>query len=166
MIRYCIPIIILLVLAVVPGKSQPVVVWDTLLGEKGVDEAVGMVQSYNGQIGILASTMTESWAEDFWFLLMDPSGEIMLSRSFGSAVADRPKKILKSSDGGYLLVGDMSRKSSGYDGKIYQNPIVIKLNEFGEKEYLSVVFIDRDFVVRDVLESKTGSLLLLLESDG
>jgi hypothetical protein len=146
--------------------AQPLVVWDTLLGEKGVDEAVDIVQNYDGRIGILAKTSTTSWSDDFWFLLMETDGRIVRSRAFGSVFKDEPRKIIAGGDGSYWLIGEIERSTGLGDGKTYVNPMIIRVSESGEKELLSVVFINADFTVRDALESTTGSLYLLLESAG
>ena len=91
-------------------------VWDRTYGGPGVDACEAVLQTPDS--GFVLGGWTESFGaggKDFWLVRTDSDGDSLWSRTFGGSWAEECHDIVLTSDGGYLLVGEVLDPVSSYD---------------------------------------------------
>jgi predicted secreted protein len=81
--------------------------WNKTYGGTGIDYAYTMVQTSDG--GYALAGYTDSFgtfgSNDTWLVKTDASGNMQWNKTYGGTGADATLNIVKSSDGGYALIG-------------------------------------------------------------
>ena len=91
---------------VVKLDSSGNVEWTKTIGGSGDDVAGSIIQSSDG--GYIVAGFTENFGAgdgDIFVVKLDSSGNIVWAKTIGGSKGDGALKIVKSSDGGYVLAG-------------------------------------------------------------
>jgi hypothetical protein len=80
--------------------------WSRTFGGAGWDICYGMQQTSDGGFVLAGWTNSIGGQRDFWLVKADEDGDSLWSRVFGGAQSDECHAIVRSLDGGYLLVGE------------------------------------------------------------
>jgi hypothetical protein len=87
-------------------------VWQKCLGGTGGETARSIAMTSDGNYMIGASSSSNDGdvasakgAEDFWFVKMNPSGNIIWQKTYGGSRNEELFDIKQTSDGGYVAVG-------------------------------------------------------------
>lgn len=93
--------------------------WSRTYGGAGDEWCGGLVQTVDGGYALFGETQSIGAGEyDVWLVRTDAAGEVLWSRSYGSALDDRGSRgILQTADGGFALAGyvwDSEANSSSY----------------------------------------------------
>jgi hypothetical protein len=81
-------------------------IWNQTYGGTQWDEPNSLIQTSDG--GYALAGYTESFGEggkDYWLIKADSEGNIVWSQTYGGTEADDATAMVKTSDGGYVLVG-------------------------------------------------------------
>ncbi|MBL8027237.1 MAG: hypothetical protein JNL74_12535, partial [Fibrobacteres bacterium] len=87
--------------------------WTKSYGGKKNDYLFGLKEL--PKKGFVAIGEARSWGQgdaDVWFLKLDTSGEVLLSKTFGTTGFDGGRDIVPTNDGGYLLLGSTPGKTN------------------------------------------------------
>ena len=109
-------------------------------GGSGIDEAVSVVESQDGNYMVLGNTRSSDGDitdksgsdSDFWLLKISKSGEIIWSKTYGGSDDENAARITKTNDGGYLLSGYTTSNDgdvSGNEG--FQDYWIVKVDASG-----------------------------------
>lgn len=123
---------------------EGVVDWLFTYGGSGDDVANAVVRTADGGFAVLGYTqstdgdITDKTAtdSDYWVLRLDPTGNILWSRTYGGSADDRGADIINTQDGGFALVG-FSRSSDG-DATAnagFQDYWIVKLSSSGDLQW-------------------------------
>ncbi len=131
-----------------PTGFEGIVDFVQTYGGSNEDDAVGVVQSIDGNYVILGSTQSNdgdivdktSTDSDYWVLKVTPEGDIVWSKTYGGSSDERATSISATSDGGFIISGH-SRSSdgdvSGNEG--FHDYWILKIDAFGNIQW------DRNF---------------------
>lgn len=153
--------------------------WDRIYGGTGRDEVYNACLNPEGGVTLLGTTLscdgdvdTCYGYYDFWILKLDDRGDKIWSRVIGSAFADEPHMIIATSDGGYLIGGDIYPEYSingnlscetgndSWDGNL------IKLNSNGGVEWQHCYGGSEIDVITSAIELEDGYLIGAYASAG
>ncbi|MFD0863394.1 hypothetical protein ACFQ1M_14360 [Sungkyunkwania multivorans] len=88
-------------------------IWRNYFGGSNNDRCYDIIQTDDGGVIMMGSSESNDvqvsnskGSYDFWIVKVSSAGQIQWERSYGGSDADNGFAIAKSSDGGYLLVGD------------------------------------------------------------
>jgi len=87
--------------------------WSRTFGGAGWDICYGMQQTADGGFVLAGWTNSIGGQRDFWLVKADEDGDSLWSRVFGGAQSDECHAIVRTLDGGYLLVGETSSFGAG-----------------------------------------------------
>ncbi len=124
--------------------------------EDGGYTAFGFTQSNDGDVS--GKTTTDS---DYWVVKFTREGEISWNKTYGGTGDDRGEKIIKTNDGGYVLIG-YSRSNDG-DVSVnagLQDYWIVKINASGDLQWersFGFPGIDRAF---SVIQSKDNGYFI------
>ena len=112
-----------------------VVEWNQTYGGAGFEDADSLVQTSDG--GYALAGHTQSFGEkngDFWLVKTDPDGNILWNQTYGNGADERAYGLVESSDGGFVLVGDISYSDGDGDGG-WSDIWLVKTDENGNAEW-------------------------------
>lgn len=128
---------------VVKLDSDGVLEWQKSLGGNGTDIAYSIKQtSEGGYIVVGESESTDGdvtgnhGSSDFWVVKLNETGDIQWQKSLGSGSYDRPNEVHVTTDGGYVIVGEVT--DSGGDVTGHHNAFdwwVVKLDSLGDIQW-------------------------------
>ncbi|KAA1247284.1 hypothetical protein [Aquimarina sp. RZ0] len=133
--------------------------WIKTFGGSNEDNALSLVETDSGEYilagytqsndgDITSKTTTDS---DYWVLKLTQKGEIVWSKTYGGTGDDRAEKIIKTTDGGYALVGySRSNDNDVSENEGLQDYWIVKLNATGDIQWeksFGFSGIDRAFSV-------------------
>ncbi|WP_442264519.1 hypothetical protein ACSIGC_09115 [Tenacibaculum sp. ZS6-P6] len=127
---------------------------------------IGFSKSDDGDVGINEGN------SDFWFLKLNPSGDISWKKTFGFSGNDFGTSVIQTSDNGYLIIGELDVTSSGGLGNSrFLNRHaggdfwVIKLNASGDTEWTKFFGGTFTDTALDVVQTDDNSFIILGTSD-
>jgi hypothetical protein len=125
--------------------SQTELDWELKVGGSRDDNPTDIIKAHDGNLIVFGSPKsidkdfkTERKKSDMWLLKLDSkSGEIIWKRNYGGNLNDYAKKVMRTSDGGYLLAGHTSSVGGDITQRIdrsYKSDIwIIKIASNGDK---------------------------------
>ncbi len=86
--------------------SQGAIEWNQTYGGEETDKAYSVVQTADGGYALLGKTDSfGAGSFDYWLVKTDANGNIMWNQTYGSINYENGLSILKTSDGGLVLIG-------------------------------------------------------------
>jgi len=159
--------VIILVLLVSAGvaSAQPNVLWEQTYGGDWEDRAFSVVQNDDAGYAIAGYKTTGQGNDcniDFWLVRTDASGNEVWAHNFGAAHWDYCYSMIKTSDGGYAMVGITLPAGGGpSDG------MVVKTDSDGNEEWSQTYHIENvPVVLYTIAESVNGGFILGGSSHG
>ncbi|MBM3133466.1 MAG: hypothetical protein FJZ95_10630 [Chloroflexi bacterium] len=106
--------------------------WDKVFGNDGDDYGRCVQQTVDGGYLIVGETHSNKWNDncDIWLIKTDRMGIEEWNRTLGGEKGDGVTWAQKTSDGGYVLVGDTESYGAGQ-----RDCWLIKTNDLGEKQW-------------------------------
>jgi hypothetical protein len=157
---------------VVKLNALGTIVWQKCLGGVKYEEGNSIKQTADGGYIIAGSTLSDELAGfhnqgsgcyDIWVVKLNASGVIEWQKVLGGSSCDYAKSIQQTTDGGYVLVGDVGSN----DGDIvsdrksyYTNAWVVKLTVTGDIQWqklLGGTYLDHG---RSILQTADGGYLI------
>ena len=103
---------------------------------------------------------------DYWIIKIDSVGNILWQKTIGGSEDDRASGIIKTTDGGYIIVGNSYSPISGektVEG-IYSEAWVIKIDAYGNILWQQSYGGDSADKLYNIIETLDGNFLLVGES--
>ncbi|MCC6280233.1 MAG: caspase family protein [Saprospiraceae bacterium] len=89
-------------------------VWKKFFGEKGWEEALGLVATRDGGFAVAGLTKSKGAGDlDAWLLKANRDGTRQWDKTFGGKDADLANTLVQTADGGFLLAGSTKSQRSG-----------------------------------------------------
>ena len=154
-------------------NAQGELLWERNLGGSEGDNATSILETDDGGYLVLglAQSMDYNISEnkgsnDVWLVKLNSVGHIVWARIIGGSGSDEPNKIIKSSEGGYLLVGN----SWSSDGDISSNNgvkdgMILKLDDSGYIEWQKSYGGSYTDQIRNAIEIPGEGYLLVGDTD-
>ena len=104
------------------------VIWDKTFGGWGNDVGSSVQQTFDG--GYIITGYTESYSngkKDVWLIKTDENGLKLWDKTFGYGDFDSGSMVRQTSDGGYIMVGDVNTSGGGLG-----DVLLIKVDTNGE----------------------------------
>jgi hypothetical protein len=102
------------------GKQE----WSTHIGGNGNDWAQSLVQIKDGYVLVGSTQFTSEHDYDIYVVKIDNNGNRIKTTKLGGPGQDYGKKILKSEDGGFLILGNLENPKT-----LFSDVFLVKLNE-------------------------------------
>ena len=129
-------------------------VWVKTYGGSNEDDAIDIVQAYDGGYVVLGFTNSNdgdvtgkiTTDQDYWLLKLNQDGDILWDKTYGGSENDQATGISKTNDGGYIISGF----TASSDGDVsenagFQDYWIVKVNTTGDIEWeKSFGFIGQD----------------------
>jgi uncharacterized delta-60 repeat protein len=104
--------------------------WQKTYGGSDFDSAHSIQQTSDGGYIIAGNTNSfDGGSSDFWILKLSPDGEIEWQKTYGGSDSDFAHSIQQTSDGGYIVAGDIGLMGGTYGAW------VLKLSSTGDIEW-------------------------------
>lgn len=123
--------------------QAPAIEWQKCFGGSSPDMGLDVVQATDGgyvAMGFATSTdgdVTDHFGgSDFWVVKTNTSGQIQWEKSYGGNLNDRPSQIIRTQDGGYLIVGfttSIDGEAADNDGG--QDGMAVKIDSDGNVQW-------------------------------
>jgi len=160
-------------------SSDDKILWSKTFGGSNNDRANDIIETADGGFAVLGysesndiNVSKNEGSQDFWFIKLDNSGNLIWEKSFGFSGADFGTTLIETKDSGFLITGVLDVTSSGglgnkgnatkhAGGDIW----VIKLDNFGTviwRNYYGGSFTDTPF---GVVETPTNDFIIVGSSD-
>lgn len=155
--------------------------WSKTFGGTGDDRGYDLIENQDGSLAILGySTSNDVDAtnnegdKDYWVLKLSSTGAIIWQKSFGYSGEDFGTSIIKSSEGGYVLVGELDVVGSNGEGDTTKttnsrhaggNYWIIKITEDGMLEWSKQFGGSFSETPKDVIQTDDGGYIIVGESD-
>ena len=107
------------------------------------------------------TTDDNSDKSDFMLLKLDLSGEIVWEKTYDGSRDDNSRSLVKTSDGGYLLVGDSDSFNDGSNKDIY----IVKVDQNGEEQWYKTYGGDGGESARQVINTNDGGFAIIGDTD-
>ncbi|MES2689734.1 MAG: T9SS type A sorting domain-containing protein [Bacteroidota bacterium] len=106
---------------------------------------------------------TNALRTDFWVVRINSTGQKLWDRTYGSNSHDKLMDIVRSSDGGYLLIGD-SYSDAGFEKSSYLRGVsdywVVKIDSNGTKKWDRTYGGNQLEISKCIIATKDGGYLL------
>lgn len=122
--------------------------WNITFGGKGDEEGKALIQTDDK--GFIIVGKTDSFGEgknDVLILKINEEGEKQWNKTFGGEKNDRANSIVKTEDGGYIIVG----RSNSFGNEDY-DVLIIKINYLGEEEWIKTIGGENDDEGRSIIK--------------
>jgi hypothetical protein len=101
------------------------VVWQNIYGESGMEKANSIQQTSDGGYivaGITVGSFNNNHGPyyDIWLLKLDSSGNVLWQKVYGGSYDENIGSIQQTSDGGYILTGDIYNSSEFGSSDIWE----------------------------------------------
>ena len=91
---------------IVKVNSVGVTQWNRTYGGPNADDLYSVVQTSDGGYAMVGYTTSFGFGgADFWLVKVDSAGNTQWNRTYGGTDADDASSLIKTSDGGYAVVG-------------------------------------------------------------
>jgi hypothetical protein len=148
---------ICLTIVVFVSQSSAVITFERRYG--GSDDDVGccVTQTTDGGYAIAGHTRSYgAGALDFYFIKTDSLGDILWTHTYGGIYTDSCFAMIRSSDGGYVLVGQTRSYGVGGAGDVY----IIKIDSLGDSLWAKTYGGTEHDTGKDVVETSDGGYLI------
>lgn len=82
--------------------------WTKVIGGSNSDEFHGMNKTSDGGYIVTGLTSTNSFgSSDIWLMKLNSVGDTLWTRQYGKATEDAGNSVVQTSDGGYIIAGDI-----------------------------------------------------------
>lgn len=129
--------------------STGIVQWEKIYGGIGSSRPSDVLQTDEGGYMVLGETSAHDGdvignhgpaeREDIWLLNLTSTGDISWQKCYGGSLYERAFRIIKTSEGGYIIAGDSDSNDGDLAGTTYYNDYtdiwILKINNFGEIEW-------------------------------
>jgi hypothetical protein len=107
-------------------------IWTKTFGGSGNDLAMDAITINNNSYIFLAQTGSYgSGGKDAWLIKTDTSGNLLWTKTYGSALNDYEFSILMTADNGYLMVGATHSWAAGSYGGVEDEIYLVKTDSLG-----------------------------------
>ena len=99
---------------------------------------------------------------DYWILKLSSSGNIQWQKTIGGSDSDELRKIIQTSDGGYIAAGISTSDSSGLkteNSRGFYDFWILKLNASGNIQWQKTIGGDLSDILFDIKELPNGTFL-------
>ena len=158
---------------VVKSEAGGNMIWEKSFGGSEIDEARGIVSTYDGSHIIVGDTRSNeqdvslnNGAADLWIIKISDDGDLIWNRSIGGSNFDVSRSINKTSDNGFIIAG--SSRSS--DGDVARNQgqndaWIVKINTFGELLWETTVGGSEIDFAYDSVQLNNGTIIAVGETN-
>lgn len=154
--------------------------WQKTYGGSNDDRAADIIETKNGEFAILGySTSKDSdvssnaGSQDFWFIKLSSSGNLISEKSFGYLGLDYGTTLLETKDNGFLITGVLDVTASNGQGNAKTNAIkhaggdywAIKIDKVGNllwSKYFGGSFTDTPL---GIVETNDNNFIIVGSSD-
>jgi len=162
---------------VVKSEAGGNMIWEKSFGGSEIDEARGIVSTYDGSHIIVGDTRSNeqdvslnNGAADLWIIKISDDGDLIWNRSIGGSNFDVSRSINKTSDNGFIIAG--SSRSS--DGDVARNQgqndaWIVKIDTNGQLLWETTVGGSNIDFAYDAVQLANGTIIAVGEtssSDG
>ncbi len=152
--------------------QDPNILWQRTIGGSEWDQPAFITLTNDGGFAVggfsesnISGEKTENsrGGYDYWILKFDNSGNIQWQRTLGGSEDDYLRKIIQTSDNGFLAVG---YSSSDISGDKTENSLggtdywILKLDEAGNIMWQNTIGSNENDTVSDVEQAADGSFLI------
>ena len=132
-------------------------IWEKTYGGDATDQAFCVEATEDGGFLVLAETDSLGAGErDLYVLRLDEFGELIWEETYGGSGTEWAKDLIRTSDGGFLLVGETDSFGESFDA------YVVKLDESGAILWEATLGGDDNETGVAALEAENGDLLVLV----
>jgi len=132
-------------------------IWEKTYGGDAAEQAFCVEATEDGGFLVLAETDSFGAGErDLYVLRLDESGELIWEKTYGGSGIEWAKDLIRTSDGGFLLVGETDSFGESFDA------YVVKLDESGAVLWEATLGGDDNETGVAALEAENGDLLVLV----
>jgi len=141
--------------------------WQKCFGGSYYEEAYSIIQTadsgyiavgYNGSLD--GDLEGYERVNDFWIIKLDPTGNIQWQKGYGSNYLDRAYKIIRTSDGGYIVIGWAGFTDGDVIGTYGSDYWVIKLDINGNIQWQKSYGGTEEDVGYDIKQTADGGYIL------
>ncbi len=129
--------------------------WIKAIGGTGKDYAPSFIEDADGYTLVGYSESFGAGRMDFLIVHIDKDGNLLWSKSIGGNNEDKAYVVRKTSDGGYLLIGNTLSFGSGKE-----DVLLVKLNSNKELEWARAIGETDTDLGQGLLESKDGNYVV------
>jgi hypothetical protein len=109
---------------------EPTQIFSKTYGSSVSDLVTGVCQANDGGIVVCGYTIASAFGDnDIYVTKLDDSGHVAWSNIYGGSGNDQATSIEKTGDGGYIITGQTSSFSGGFD------PFTLKLDNAGNTQW-------------------------------
>lgn len=155
---------------IVKTDANGVLIWQKCLGGSDTDLGYSIIQNSDSSYVLLADSKSvdgdvsgNHGFGDFWVVKLDVNGSIIWQHSYGGNSYDRPQKIEKTIDGGFIAVGRTTSTDSinvtGYHGFGGYDAWVVKIDSLGAIQWQKCFGAPGDDRFQDVSSTNDGGFL-------
>ncbi len=112
----------------------PAIDWQRTLGGTGFEQAVDVSQLQDNNfiaVGITKSTNGDVTAfyggYDIWMVKLDNTGNILWQKTFGGSADDTVENVSRTSDGGFLVIGNTKSTNGSFSDNDSTNPPHVRI---------------------------------------
>lgn len=146
--------------------------WQQTLGGSGYEDQPAIVQTKDGgyvmgcssSSGISGNKTTENMGSfDYWLVKLNKKGEIDWQKSYGGALADTFKSIIRTAGEGFLIGGHSNSMASGTktaDAFGMHDYWLLKINAKGEIDWQKTIGSDKDEQLTALINTKDGNYII------
>ena len=131
------------------------VIWEKKHGGNNIDGGTMLIKESNGYTAFGYTTSFGSGGRDFWILNLDENGDSLSSSFYGGSGYEESQAIVKTSDGGYAMVGHSTSQDPNHD--IY----VVKVDQNRNLEWEYHLGQNLHDGGQAIIENKNGALAIL-----
>jgi uncharacterized repeat protein (TIGR01451 family) len=141
--------------------------------QNGVEPAVSYVYNTDGTIVILFRGVVDAVGTnvyDYYVIKLDNTGNKVWENYYGGTLKDVPSSIIKSVNGGYLIIGNSNSPEITHDGTGNTDAWLVKISEAGALEWQKDLGgngtegISKNMGRGKIVESTDGSIYVATES--
>lgn len=143
---------------IVKTDSAGTLLWTKVMGGTNTDQFYGMGKTNDGGYIITGSTFTNSFgSSDIWLVKINTAGDTLWTRQYGKATEDAGNTVIQTSDGGYMITGDLHLDLQA----VKHNSCLLKTDSQGNMQWVKTYGSTggREFGW-DIKETGNGYLLL------
>lgn len=163
---------IILLLFSISLSGQLSVQWSKTLGGSSFESASGILETDQNKLLILGSSGSTDLnlsnnigSSDIVLIQTDNTGEIEWFKNYGGTKDDKAADIIKSSNGGYLIVGSTLSMDNQVSNAIGSSDVwILKVNNVGDLEWELTVGDTLWDDSRKVIQNNEGDYLILSRS--
>ncbi|MFY0630594.1 MAG: fibronectin type III domain-containing protein [Flavobacteriaceae bacterium] len=142
-------------------NSTGQVIWEKIFGERWAQSIHDLINNQDGTYSFFGSiergTITadnfsnETWVDNFWYGIIDEDGDLIHEKSYPENTFDIPRKMIKSSDGNFVFVGQVLGAYNASRSKIY------KIDPQGDVIWSNEFYRGSEDMIRSVTEDNQGN---------